>query len=55
MRACEILAPQPRMEPTTPALQSTVLTIRLPGKSLTTHILKFSGKEKTTQQIALGQ
>jgi len=47
MRACDILTPQPGMEPTTPALQSTVLTTRLPGKSLTTHVLKFNGKEKT--------
>ena len=34
------------MEPTTPALQSEVLTTGLPGKSLATYILKFSGKEK---------
>ena len=32
--ACEILAPQPRIEPTPPALEGEVLTTRLPGKSL---------------------
>ena len=31
--ACEILAPQPGIEPTSPALEDEVLTTGLPGKS----------------------
>ena len=31
--ACGILAPQPRIEPTTPALEGEVLTTGPPGKS----------------------
>ena len=30
---CGILAPQPRVEPTPPALEGEVLTTGLPGKS----------------------
>ena len=32
--ACRISAPQPAIEPTTPALEGEVLTTGLPGKSL---------------------
>ena len=32
--ACGILAPQPAIEPTPPALEGEVLTTGLPGKSL---------------------
>ena len=32
--ACGILTPQPRMEPTPPALEGEALTIGPPGKSL---------------------
>ena len=32
--ACEILAPQPGIEPTPPALEGEVLITGLPGKSL---------------------
>ena len=33
-KACEILAPGPGIEPTSPALEGEVLTTKLPGKSL---------------------
>ena len=33
-KACGILAPQPRIEPTSPALEGTVLSPEPPGKSL---------------------
>ena len=33
-KACEILAPQPRIKPTTSALKDEILTTGPPGKSL---------------------
>ena len=39
--SCEILAPQPGIEPAFPALEGEVLTTGLPGKSLTTILTHF--------------
>ena len=40
LEACGILAPQPGIEPTPPAVEGEVLTIGLPGKS--PHLVAFS-------------
>ena len=42
LEACEILAPQPEIKPTLPALEGKVLTPGLPGKSLIAFLIRHS-------------
>ena len=42
LEACEILAPQPEIKPTPPALEGKVLTPGLPGESLIAVLIRHS-------------
>ena len=55
-KACGTLAPQPGIEPTTPAVEGEVLTTGLPGKSLRTKTSKSQScrDRKQKKKVAIG-